>query len=494
MNIKKFSNYLIFWFILLTTLESCTHKTTILTSFAGNKEQRDAGMFLLDHVNSYYGLSLRYKNSHCHNLNTFINNYLGENEDIVDSLYAYAVVDTLWDRTNLRSDYLTKNIKLAYLHYYKNPLGMTVPDSVFYEYILPYRVGYEKLDNWREHFNDLYGSYLKTFDKELFNEKFIVDMVHDIQKISFHVYDKTGLAKYKISSNQSLREIREVAHPYDCNDYAIFKLYSFRSLGLPAAYEVVPLYGKFNYGHSETSLMHRDGKFHLTEGKTKMPYKYQIAKMYRRQFSRIESPYDKILKTGETTENIPEYFNTPHYIDITKERTIVSDITIDAKTLPIGDNENARIGYLCVYNNGEWKPVEWSKREMNDKWVFKNMGRKILYHFALYKRGVQNLLGTPIILDTVGNVNNIQSFNTAKKHKLFKVEKYDRNSKISNGSFSLLYWDISQKKWNLIDTYNVEGKEITLNLTENTLYKLQDVNLNNNPRPFTIKNNEQIWW
>jgi len=316
MNANKHAlSVLIFLCLFLPSLESCTRKATILATFVGDKAHRDAALFLADQVDDCYGLRARYTNDGENDLNETINDFLGD-ADMVDSLSAFQVIDTLWDREHVSTDHIVENTKLAFRHYRENPLNMEVPDSIFYEYILPYRVGCEKITgNWRD---------LKSFEEEK-DEGFINRMVGEIQKISFHPHDHSGLARYyRISPEPSFDEIREVAHPYSCEDYAMFKLYSYRSLGLASAYEAVPLYGKFNHGHAEAALFHRDGKFRCTEGKTEMPYKYQIAKMYRRRFAKRESPYQKILSLGEREENIPDYFDIPYYEDITKERTIVS--------------------------------------------------------------------------------------------------------------------------------------------------------------------------
>jgi len=173
LNTETYPNALLFLCLLLLALQSCTRKATILATFAGDKELRDAALFLTEHLDDRYGLRARYTNDGENDLNGTINNHLGEN-DIVDSLSAYRVIDTLWDRGHVRTDHIIENTRLAFRHYRENTLGMSVPDSIFYEYILPYRVGHEKITgNWRVHFNKLYGDYLKSHGDVQKNEDFI---------------------------------------------------------------------------------------------------------------------------------------------------------------------------------------------------------------------------------------------------------------------------------------------------------------------------------
>jgi len=336
----------------------------------------------------------------------------------------------------------------------------------------------------------MYNAYLQSFDGEK-DETFINSMVTEIQRLSFHVYDRTGLARYgRLSPDPSFDEIREVAHPYSCEDYALFKLYGYRSLGLAAAYEVVPLYGKFNHGHAEATLFHRDGKFHCTEGTTEMPYKYQIAKMYRRRFSIRESPYQKILSLGEREENIPEYFDMPYQDDITKERTIVSDITVSDGQLQ--DDRIGNVLYICVYNDGEWKPVEWAARQADaGQWRFRDMGRKILYHLSAYEDGFQQLVGSPFVLDSIGDVRHIAVPREAVSTRV-AVRQYDRNKNISEGNFKLYTWDVRHKNWQKQGIFAADGNALRLSLSENALYKIEKDRTNT--RPFSIADGGQIWW
>lgn len=474
-------------------LSSCHYKGIELSTTIGSKEEREAAAFLLEQVTDYYGVSHRYKNETQDNLNSLINNYLGTN-DLVDSLSAYAVTDTLWDATHLRLNYLLKNIRQSFSHYRNNPLKMKVPDSIFNEYILPYRVGYEVLEDWRLYFNTIYNAYLSTINEKEIDERAILAMVNDYMNITYHVYDRTGLAKYPISLQQSLKDIREVAHPYDCVDYAFFKLYSYRSIGLPAAFETIPYYGKFNFGHSETSLWHRDGKFHCTEGKTEMPYKFQIAKMYRKRFSRTKNPYQLILNEGEATNNIPVYFDMPYYEDITDERTLVSDVLIHSKSaLEQQLIRYSKIAYLCVYNNGGWKPVEWARLNKDRNWLFKKMGRKILYQAAVMIDGQQHLIGFPFLLDSIGRTRYFMN-EFSENCSNIVIEKYDRNRSFEKGVFDLYFWNGISKNWKQIQQIRVSGEKVVLHLATNRLYKIQAQNSDNNPRPFSIENNEQIWW
>lgn len=464
-----------------------------LTFYSKDSRHSDAAIFLLKNRKDHYGVIVHYLDSNQMDITTEVHTYKNEKYKLFDSLGVVQKTDTLYDHHQISKKQIIANVNLAFECYENNPLNLNVSDSIFYEYVLPYRVGYEKVENWRPHFHAIYTNYLKTYTKDSIKEKNIIDLVDHIRNISYHVYNPSFRSQFPISFHKSLTEIRTVPYPYHCDDYAIYKLYSFRSLGIPAAYEVIPLYGKFNYGHAETSMMYRDGKFYCTEGNTDMPYKYQIAKMYRMQYSRVKNnPYDLIKMLGEEEINIPDYFNMPFYIDITRDRTIVSDITIK---LHNELNSSTKVYYLCVYNGGEWKPIDWAKK--NKVISFKNIGRKNLYQLADYVQGNQRLLDHPFVLDTLGNILPIFSQYNPNKTGSIKVEKFDRNNLFESGNTYILYhWDSNNKKWKNIETKKADenGKFLIASQT-GVLFKIEKKGLEITPsRPFTIQNDQQIWW
>jgi len=144
--------------------------------------------------------------------------------------------------------------------------------------------------------------------------------------------------------------------------------------------------------------------------------------------------------------------------------------------------------YICVYNDGEWKPVEWANRHA-DKWTFRDMGRKILYHLCAYENGYQNLLGSPMVLDTLGSIGYLIPPQSGAPRKL-TVKKHDRGKSISEGKFKLYLWE--NKRWHRQGIFSAEGNELSLPLSENALYKLE--NGQTNTRPFSMENGEQVWW
>lgn len=72
------------------------------------------------------------------------------------------------DVTNITAKYLINNIEMSFMVWQEMPWGKDIPFDVFCEEILPYRVGTEPLENWREKvlasFADLYRSSLNIIN------------------------------------------------------------------------------------------------------------------------------------------------------------------------------------------------------------------------------------------------------------------------------------------------------------------------------------------
>lgn len=499
----KFINMLIFYFrpikglLLLMILLVCSCKSEnnkfkdAKVYFKGDSSKTKAVEFLIENVKDHYSLVFYYKDRKGKVVDKKLVGYLGNDPDLfLDSVGAILGIEKRMDSTQISVEFLINDVENAYSFYENNPMGLKVEDDIFYNYVLPYRVGYEELNDWRVHFNTRYWKYIETFAVKD-NLSSLLRLIQREQNIWFHPYQRLNINDFTFSPNLTFNQMLALKYPRSCEDYSIYYLYVFRSLGIPAAYEVIPLWGKFNYGHSETSIMDKDGVFYPARLNDTAPFKYQIAKMYRRQFEKVENPYDQIKKTGIEEANIPDYFNQPDLIDITQERTEVSDIVLGFSPL-----EEEKVGYLCIYNAGKWKEVEWA--EYNDTlkgYEFKNMGRKILYHLSTYKNGKQVLLNEPFILDTVGMVKKI----TGKEKNLdVRIYKNDRHSDLEKGiRYKLKIWDASTKSWRVLD--NVIGNEEGVYLKElpiNALFLLEETGFNADAvRPFTINNNNsQIWW
>ena len=463
----------------------------VLEHFKNDELKYKAAKFLIENIGDKYAIIKVFEDSSGKDISNKLRGFRGgETQEFLDSIKATSASVVLPDSQVVSPDYLIKSIEEAFKNYNNNPLKIKVPFATFCNFILPHRVGFEKVNDWRTYFNTRYTNYLKTFNKNKINDQFLISIFRQEQYIWYNYGAKFGLAAFIPSYNQTIETILELKSPNNCEDIAVFYLYLYRSLGIPAAYEVIPFFGKFNAGHAETAIMNKNGKFQPASLDDD-PFKYQIAKMYRRIYEKVPNPYVLIKEAGEDPYNIPEYFNSDHLVDITNERTIVSDITIPISTL----NKKNKVAYLCVYNWGQWKPVAWAKLDrVNSTLTFKNMGRKILYQLVKIENGIK-LINSPFILDTLGTTI---SFNGSNKYRSITVSKFDRKIDITpKRVYVIKYWNETLSDWKIIKKeVAVSGSMVFHRIPENILLKIEEEGYTGDPvRPFTISaSGEQIWW
>ncbi|WP_285008992.1 hypothetical protein [Pedobacter faecalis] len=423
-----------------------------------------------------------------------VENYRGSltAKELLDSLRVYPYIETIHDTLILGERDILETVRER-VDVYRNPILPQLKDyplDIFFDYILPYRVGMEKYHDWRTYMKNKYVSYLATFSLETMSIKDISQAI-TLEQEGFGGYaSNRKLQVNRPSRNQTVHQIQRIKMAFDCEDFAIRSLYAHRAVGIPAAYEIIPLWGKFNYGHVQASVFFEDGKFYPIQFGDTVPFKYQIAKMYRRTFRSQVNPFHEIRKLGEQEYNIPSIFNHSDWIDVTSERTDVADVAFENR------NYALNVAYIAVYNAGYWKPIEWSKLERtSDSFIFCAMGAKILYQIVGYRKGSMLTLGAPFALNVDGKLDWFKPVGRRVKAKLHYS---DRHTQIQENSSYILYcWDSQVGRWQQIQRSKAKNSYFeTIKIDVGNLYKLEsdNVNLGDPVRPFTVNAEGQKWW
>jgi hypothetical protein len=471
----------------------------VLAHFKNDPAKYVAAQFLVANLSVHYTIKTRFISDDKVDYTRFLSTYAGTltSKGVQDSLHVTKIVTDLYDSAQVSPDYLIRSIDEAFDLYKKTFVRLHYGLDTFFNYLLPYRVGYEELNPWRRYMWARYSRFLSTYD--------LTNMpVYDLTKLIDA--EQTGTSAYSLnrlknvtqpSVDQTVGEIVNVRVPFSCEDYCIRAIYTYRALGIPAAYETAPLLGKFNYGHAQAAYLSESGVF-LPNGDDPQHFKYQIAKMYRRTFARQKNPFEAIKRCGEAEKDIPRYFDMPDFIDITRERTDVSDIAVKLEK-----NERHHVVYLCVYNCGEWHPVEWGNIDMAGKTVFKDMGRKILYHCAYADGGDLFLTGNAFLLDTLGHVGQLNPHGgQLTQHGgscSLLLFNSDRHEPITPGNnYTLFYWDNTIHAWKKRATQIATRRSLSFSdVPSGVLYKLSENPLPSDRepvRPFTYEDHLQKWW
>ena len=165
---------------------------------------------------------------------------------------------------------------------------------------------------------------------------------------------------------------------------------------------------------------------------------------------------------------------------MTNEYTKTSTVKVKPEKQP----ENG-ILYLNVFNAGRWQPIAWSDSitAKTGNYIFKNMGRNIVYLPSVYTPKMNIPNGKPFIIGDEGETIPLGPRAGSLISMVFPTKG------IENGLF---YWD---NKWKTVGQNGIMDDSLRFeNVPTNTLYRLVNPNGNQMERIFTYKNNKRRNW
>ena len=155
-----------------------------------------------------------------------------------------------------------------------------------------------------------------------------------------------------------------------CDDRAILTTMAMRSMGIPAAFEFIPMWGGGNNGHSCCSVIRSDNSIYTFQGindnGTETRFSNKVPKVYRRIFFE-----DTTLPTYQfkDMEDIPDLFADSRIKDVTNLHNIGHrDISIKSSI-----HTDNHLCYLSVFHPNGWFPIAYGLVD-NEGLIFRNVG------------------------------------------------------------------------------------------------------------------------
>ncbi len=393
----------------------------------------------------------------------------------------------IYDADIITSSYLVRSIDEAF-DSWRYPWARKLNFEEFCEYILPYKMGNEKPEYWRQSLQQEFKWVPDSVKENLFKAA---------ASINDHLHWFKISVNFDYPIDMGYRMSRWVATG-TCTSATRLVNYPMRALGLPVVTDFAPDWGNRSSGHEWNALIlnNRSYPFNAVEsniGFYKITFvgvnrmKYKPPKIFRKMFS-IQDSTLSVINNGK--EVIPVNLDNKRIKDVTSEYVPVSDVT-----LTFSDKaEPNQFAFLCIFNNKNWKPVYWGKRAGNDV-IFKNMGRDIVYLPAAYKDSTLIPLGNPFILTKEGTITILKPIkNTNVIVEIEKKYPDDESNKIQVGDkYELLYWD--NKEWVSIGSQVAKAKILYFkNAPLNALFWIKDQTQGEQERIFTYFNLKKQWW
>jgi len=252
---------------------------------------------------------------------------------------------------------------------WNNPWSKNVSFKDFCEYVLPYRNFTEPLEDWRTMFLKKFAWICDSVTPDMSRME-VANMLNRNSELKY----SRGFDRYVVSIAPS--KILQAMYG-NCADNSNYKAMIMRTFGIPASIDFFPQYGNDHNIHYWNAVMDRNGNFvsfeeALNDINAFVAYKYRIAKVFRRTFSK-NPEVEKLI--AETKGNLPPAFKNPRIYDVTSEYVAVTDVKLKLENVP----ENSKYVYLGIFNDAGWTLIDYARIKGNGKAEFKNLGRTIMY-------------------------------------------------------------------------------------------------------------------
>ena len=400
----------------------------------------------------------------------------------------------LYDTAFMSNDLIEKNIEEAIVSWNKYPWNKNAPKDVFMNFLLPYKILNEKPENWRDYFfykykdsiNYRLAKYFSDTSKNYLidpNDLYYQIIVDDVGR-----WFNYNLTFTKLDEAPSLSELLYTKKG-DCLQSAYLSTYILRSIGIPTAIDIVPIWGSRNSGHASEVFWDGKSRMRAASGRNFD----RPAKVFRLSFKKQNIWKDSISPYVKKDSFLLSNLKNNHWLDVTGEHT--NTITVQ---YTIRKNISVSFAYICVDNYEEWQPIYWGIVDKNNNVSFKNMGCNMLYRFAVPDGEGYKIISQVLKVDSLGN-SSIYNGPKEKTHQNLYLTKLNTGARtwVEKGKDYALYFLDKKDNWQKAGTQICTKDSIITfkNIPTNGFYRLIDLNSNHKlERIFTYENGEQKWW
>lgn len=318
---------------------------------------------------------------------------LSKDEKMRWNSFDYHALNKVYDSKVITSEYLIENINLAFQEWQKRPWNKSLSFDDFCDLILPYRIGNERLSNWRSLYNSYYGSLLDS-----------VYTGSDVLVACKCINDELNRQSYKYSVEWKVPHNRadylfETRIGY-CREVSDLIQYAMRSCGIPVAADFMPYSPDYRYSHEWNVVRDTTGRYIqfgfdgldpvrdkvADDGRRKgKVFRYCYALQNEREILRKHSGWNIGGTEGLYWKDVTsEYFG--------HNRAVVN--VFAAGKPPIG---------LSVFSTNGWQIIGEGICKSSGKAIFDNIEPTIIYVPASQINGVKPA-GYPFMLDSQGHV------------------------------------------------------------------------------------------
>lgn len=385
------------------------------------------------------------------------------------------------DIETIKGDYLIQNLEKAFTAWQSSAIKTTSFDD-FCEYILPYRVSVEPLQDWRT----AYAEKFKWINEQVTAKGFQAALPYVKDD-----YDSWFVNNWKEKRNEPLPRLGSLQLLFrkqgPCSDIASMSVFTMRSQGIAAAVNIIPFWATATEGHYTNTFFDENKQALNCDYGTKDFYQNlerEPAKVIRLTYSK--NP--ETLASFEDISNIPKGFlQQQNYIDVTND--FWETITVKCPLYPTASQP--KIVYATTFNGLAWRPFWWGKTDKNET-VFTKLCKQTVIIPQYYNNGKLTPAGAPVV---VGNTTTkVLQPDFAQTIEVIIAEK-EKYLKFKLGiTYQLLYWDNS---WKTLGKQTVTSPITAMKFEKapkNALFLFLAGDSRGLERPFIIQENGERFW
>ena len=168
--------------------------------------------------------------------------------------FDYRTLKKVYDAHIITSDYLIENIDMAFKEWRERPWNRTLPFKDFCELILPYRVGNERLSEWRKLYRSYYGHLLDS----LYQGSDVLEACKVVND-ELNRQDCSYCIDWNVPHHDA-DKLFYVRIGY-CRENSDLIQYAMRSCGIPVAADFMPYSPDYRYSHEWNVVRDTTGKY-----------------------------------------------------------------------------------------------------------------------------------------------------------------------------------------------------------------------------------------
>lgn len=344
--------------------------------------------------------------------------------------FSYLSLNKVYDSHVITASYLIENIDDAFAAWQEKPWARSLSFDEFCEWILPYRIGNEPLENWRRIYRDRYAGKLDS----LYQGK---DAVVAIDSLCTVFWKERWAYNTDFSLPHSGAIFLLNHRVGGCRESCDFSVYALRSLGFPVTTDIYHYSPENQHGHLWNVLLDATGKvipFWFAELKIEREGDgdgRKKGKVYRICYGEQKEK----MKGMYTCTEVPAVLRNPYLKDVTTDYFGENEVEVEVDNKQCGDYV-----YLGIFTPNGWVPVDISECGKG-KVLVKNIEPNVLFMPLASKEGSLIPVGFPFRVEAskVYYFKPEERMEEAELWRKYPVRDYIRwyMSRVLNSSIAL---------------------------------------------------------